>query len=80
MALRLEAGLVALLGVAYTIGAPDISPNLPRPMEMAFAKLHRDFNDIGRNAYYSTVQITSQVNLPSLAPQRTASANAPEAQ
>jgi hypothetical protein len=48
-------------------------------MEAAFTKLHRDFNDIGKNAYYSTVLITSQVNLSRLVPQRVASATVPEA-
>jgi hypothetical protein len=79
MAFRLEAGLAALLGVAYTVGAPDIASNLPRPMEVAFTKLHRDFNDVGRNAYYSTLQVTSQLNVPSIVPQRAASATLREA-
>ena len=83
MAFRLEAGFVALLGLAYTVGAPDIAPNLPRSVEVAFSRLHRDFNDFGRNTYYSTLQVSSQVrsqlHVPNLVPQRALSATVPEA-
>jgi hypothetical protein len=54
MALNMNHGFAALLTMAYGMGSPDVAPMLPRTMELAFAKLHKEFNVIGSSVYQST--------------------------
>ncbi len=65
MALRMEHGIVALMTMAYAVGAPDIAPMLPRPAEVAFSKLHSDFNDVGMKIYVSGSGLANQFGLTS---------------
>jgi hypothetical protein len=54
MALGMHHGLAALFTMAYGLGSPDVAPMLPRTMELAFAKLHKEMNDMGSSVYQST--------------------------
>lgn len=54
MALGMHHGLAALFTMAYGLGSPDVAPLLPRTMEVAFGKLHKEFNEIGSSVYQST--------------------------
>ncbi len=63
MALRMEHGIAALLTMAYAVGAPDVAPIFPRPMEVAFSKFHSDFNDASRKLYVTGVSVADQVGL-----------------
>jgi hypothetical protein len=63
MALRMEHGIVALLTMAYAVGSPDVAPILPRSAEVAFSKLHSDFNDVGMKIYVSGSTLANQIGL-----------------
>jgi hypothetical protein len=63
MSLRMEHGIMALMTMAYAVGAPDIAPMLPRPAEVAFSKFHSDFNDLGIKIYISGSGLANQVGL-----------------
>jgi hypothetical protein len=63
MALRMEHGIMALMTMAYAVGAPDIAPMLPRSAEVAFSKLHSDFNDVGMRIYISGSTLANQAGL-----------------
>ena len=63
MALRMEHGIVALMTMAYAVGSPDMAPMLPRSAEVAFSKLHSDFNDMGMKLYVSGSALANQVGL-----------------
>ena len=54
MALGMHHGLAALFTMAYGLGSPDVAPALPRTMELAFVKLHKELNVIGTSVYQST--------------------------
>jgi hypothetical protein len=53
MALEMHHGIAVLLTMAYSVGSPEVAPMLPRPIEMSFSKLHKEFNEIGVAAYRS---------------------------
>jgi hypothetical protein len=63
MALRIEHGIMALMTMAYAVGSPDAAPMLPRPAEVAFSKLHSDFNDVGMKIYVSGSALANQIGL-----------------
>jgi hypothetical protein len=63
MALRMEHGIMALMTMAYAVGSPDMAPMLPRTAEVAFSKLHSDFNDVGMKIYVSGSALANQVGL-----------------
>jgi hypothetical protein len=63
MALRMEHGIMALMTMAYAVGSPDVAPMLPRTAEVAFSKLHSDFNDVGMKLYVSGNTLANQVGL-----------------
>jgi hypothetical protein len=62
MALNMNHGFAALLTMAYGMGSPDIAPMLPRNMELAFAKLHKEFNVIGSSVYQSTSAVADSAS------------------
>jgi hypothetical protein len=63
MALRMEHGIMALMTMAYAVGSPDVAPMLPRSAEVAFSKLHSDFNDVGMKIYVSGSSLANQAGL-----------------
>jgi hypothetical protein len=63
MALRMQHGIVALMTMAYAVGSPDFAPMLPRTAEVAFSKLHSDFNDVGIKIYVSGSALANQAGL-----------------
>jgi hypothetical protein len=63
MALRMEHGIITLMTMAYAVGSPDMAPMLPRSAEVAFSKLHSDFNDVGMKIYASGNALANQVGL-----------------
>ncbi len=63
MALHMQHGIAALLTMAYAVGAPDVAPIFPRPMEVAFSKFHSDFNEVSKRLYISGVALADQAGL-----------------
>ena len=63
MALRMEHGIITLMTMAYAVGSPDVAPMLPRSAEVAFSKLHSDFNDVGMKVYVSGHGLANQIGL-----------------
>ena len=61
--LKLHHMLFALFIMGYAVGSPDLAPLLPQHLERAFARLHKDMNEVGFKAFDSAALTLQRAGL-----------------